>query len=309
MFVNKETLRLAYQVEKKDEGLKVIDVLATSMNISSRLIRKCKNHKNILLNGKSGSVNRLVYENDIITMMLDHDDNTFDPNPIEVEILYEDCDMMAVAKKPFLVVHPTKGHPEGTLANALSYHQYQTGENYKIRFINRLDRDTSGIVLIAKNAYAQQIISEQMQADEVDKTYYAVVLGIPTPLKGTIDLPIDREKEEDIKRIVIDSGLRCVTHYEVVTSTETHSLVKIKLETGRTHQIRVHFSHIGHAIVGDTLYGEPSSLINRQALHCYQMSFRPPRSTERIDAICQLPDDIISVMNQLNLEIKIDNKA
>ncbi|OJV65669.1 MAG: hypothetical protein BGO41_07490 [Clostridiales bacterium 38-18] len=309
MFVNKETLKLAYQVEKKDEGLKVIDVLATSMNLSSRLIRKCKNHKNILLNGKSGSVNRMVYENDIITMMLDHDDNSFEPNPISVEILYEDCDMMAVAKKPFLVVHPTKGHPEGTLANALSHHQYLTGENYKIRFINRLDRDTSGIVLIAKNAYAQQIISEQMQADEVDKTYYAVVKGTPVPSKGTIDLPIDREKEEDIKRIVIDTGLRCVTHYEVVSTTETHSFLKIKLETGRTHQIRVHFSHIGHAIVGDSLYGEPSDLIDRQALHCYQMSFKPPRENERVDAISQLPQDIVYLMNQLNLEIRIDNKV
>ncbi|MDH8679119.1 RluA family pseudouridine synthase [Fusibacter bizertensis] len=299
MYINKESLRLEYQVEAKDAGLKVIDVLATSMNISSRLIRKCKNHKNIFLNHKNGSVNRIVETGDIITMMLDHDENTFEPNPIDVEVLYEDCDIMAVSKPPFLVVHPTKGHPEGTLANALSYHQYQQKQNYKIRFINRLDRDTSGIVLIAKNAYAQQIISEQMQADEVGKHYYAIVEGVLKDDSGTIDLPIDREAELDIKRIVIESGLQSVTHYEVVEKFENHTFIKIELETGRTHQIRVHFSHIGHSIVGDSLYGKPSEWIDRQALHCYEMSFKSPREMEKTSVRCKIPADIESVLKRL----------
>ena len=216
MFINKESLRLDYEVETQDAGLKIIDVLATSMNISSRLIRKCKNNNNIWLNKKSGSVNRIVQSGDIISMMLDHDENTFEPNDIEVTVLYEDGDILIVDKPPFLVVHPTKGHPEGTLANALSHHQYQIGQNYKIRFINRLDRDTSGIVLIAKNAFAQQIVSEQMQANEVDKFYLAVVEGEMKDDKGTIDLPIDREAELDIKRIVIETGLASITHYEVL---------------------------------------------------------------------------------------------
>ncbi len=305
MYINKESLRLEYQVETQEAGLKVIDVLATSMNISSRLIRKCKNHKNIFLNNKNGSVNRIVQTGDVIAMMLDHDENTFDPNPINVEILYEDCDMMAVAKPPFLVVHPTKGHPEGTLANALSYHQYQQGQNYKIRFINRLDRDTSGIVLIAKNAYAQQIISEQMQADEVGKSYYAIVEGVLKEDKGTIDLPIDREAELDIKRIVIDSGLQSVTHFEVVERFEKHTFIKIELETGRTHQIRVHFSHIGHPILGDTLYGKPSEWIDRQALHCFEMSFKSPREHEKIAVKCKIPKDIDDVLTILRNSLVI----
>ncbi|GAB6106163.1 RluA family pseudouridine synthase [Fusibacter bizertensis] len=299
MYINKESLRLEYQVETKDAGLKVIDVLATSMNISSRLIRKCKNHKNIFLNKKNGSVNRIVNEGDVIAILLDHDENTFDPNPIDVEVLYEDCDMMAVAKPPFLVVHPTKGHPEGTLANALSNYQYQQNQNYKIRFINRLDRDTSGIVLIAKNAYAQQIISEQMQADEVDKCYYAIVEGVLADEAGTIDLPIDREAELDIKRVVIDSGLQSVTHYEVVEKFEKHTFVKIELETGRTHQIRVHFAHIGHPILGDCLYGSQSEWINRQALHCYEMGFRSPREANKISVKCEMPTDIMTVLTML----------
>lgn len=303
MFVNKESLRLDYQVEANDDGLKVIDVLATSMNISSRLIRKCKNHQNILLNQKSGSVNRIVHEGDIISMMLDHDENTFDPNPIDTVVIYEDGDLLIVDKPPFLVVHPTKGHPEGTLANAISYYQYQQKQNYKIRFINRLDRDTSGIVLIAKNAYSQQIVSEQMQENTVDKFYLAIVEGVLENDHGTIDLPIDREAEMDIKRIVIDSGQPSVTHFEVVERYKEHTLVKIMLETGRTHQIRVHFSHIGHPILGDALYGSSSELINRQALHCYQMSLIPPREKERHVFVSELSVDIKNAIDQLKNQL------
>lgn len=292
MYINKESLRLDYAVEDKDSGLKVIDVLATSMNISSRLIRKCKNHKNILLNNKNGSVNRVVYKGDVISMLLDHDENTFDPNPIEVKPLYEDGDVLVVDKPPFLVVHPTKGHPEGTLANALSYFQYLNGQNYKIRFINRLDRDTSGIVLIAKNAFAQQIVSEQMQSNLVDKKYLAVVEGVIEQDSGTIDLPIEREMELDIKRVVIESGMPSVTHYKVLERFEKHTFVEITLETGRTHQIRVHFSHIGHPILGDHLYGTKSDLIDRQALHCREMGFKPPREQEKISVDAELPDDM-----------------
>lgn len=299
MFINKESLRLDYEVESQDAGLKVIDVLATSMNISSRLIRKCKNHNHILLNKKSGSVNRIVQTGDIISMLLDHDENTFEPNPIEVKSLYEDGDLLIVDKPPFLVVHPTKGHPEGTLANALSYFQYQNGQNYKIRFINRLDRDTSGIVLIAKNAYAQQIVSEQMQADEVDKIYLAIVEGVLEDESGTIDLPIEREAELDIKRIVIDTGLPSVTHYEVLERFANHTFIKIFLETGRTHQIRVHFSHIGHSIHGDTLYGKHSEWIDRQALHCHMMVLKPPREKERVAIVSELPEDILKVLSIL----------
>ena len=260
MFINNETLRLDYEVELSEVGLKIIDVMATSMNLSSRLIRKCKNNGNIYLNKKSGSINRLVQVGDVISVLMDHDENTFEPNPIEVITLYEDGDLLIVDKPPFLVVHPTKGHPYGTLANAVSHHQYLMGQNYKVRFINRLDRDTSGIVLIAKNAFSQQIVSEQMQANTVDKIYHAIVEGVLPDDVGTIDLPIEREAELDIKRIVIESGLASVTHYEVLERFKNHTYIQIKLETGRTHQIRVHFSHIGHPILGDVLYGNPSEI-------------------------------------------------
>lgn len=299
MFINNETLKLEYMVEEADDGLKVIDVLATSMNISSRLIRKCKNNHNILLNGRDGSVNRQVKEGDIIALMLDHDENTFEPNDISIEILYEDADMLVVNKPPFLVVHPTKGHPEGTLANAISHHQYKAGQDYKARFINRLDRDTSGVVLIAKNAFAQQVISEQMQANEVDKNYYAVVNGVIKADRGTVNEPIERAEEGDVLRIVRPDGLPSITHYEVVERFKEHTFVKLRLETGRTHQIRVHLAHIGHGIVGDHLYGTVTELINRQALHCFEMSFRKARGGTPTRVIAPIPEDIDKLLKHL----------
>jgi 23S rRNA pseudouridine1911/1915/1917 synthase len=157
--------------------------------------------------------------------------------------------------------------------------------------------------LIAKNAFAQQIVSEQMQANEVDKFYLAIVAGELKDDQGTIDLPIDREAALDIRRIVIDTGLASVTHYEVLERFKGYTFVKISLETGRTHQIRVHFSHIGHPILGDHLYGQISDMIDRQALHCHEMSFKPPREKAKVSVVCNLPDDINNVLDLLRKEL------
>ena len=303
MFTNKDTLRLDYRVETQEEGLSVIDVLATSMGISSRLIRKCKRHKNILLNGCEGSVNRMVHSGDLISLMLDHDENTFDPEPIPIHVLYEDGDVLVINKQPFVVVHPTKGHPDGTLANGLSHYQYVRGQDYKARFINRLDRDTSGVLIVGKNAFSQQTIADQMQANEVEKRYDAIVVGEMADDRGTIDLPIERESMLDVRRAVIATGAPSVTHYEVIQRFKGFTHVRIRLETGRTHQIRVHMSHIGHPVLGDSLYGTPSDLINRQALHCSVMRFRPPRASDFIRIESPFPEDMAEAIRQLNRDI------
>ncbi|MDN5351729.1 MAG: rRNA synthase [Clostridiales bacterium] len=299
MYINTETLRLDYKVESSEEGLSVIDVAATSMGISSRLIRKCKQHKNIFLNGVAGSVNRTVHQGDVISFRLDHDENTFDPEPMTIRVLYEDGDVLVINKPPFLVVHPTKGHPDGTLANGLSHYQYERGEDYKARFINRLDRDTSGVLIVGKNAFAQQTVAEQMQANEVEKYYYTVVVGEVADDRGTIDLPIERETMLDIKRSVTEGGAPSVTHYEVVERFAGHTLLRVKLETGRTHQIRVHLSHIGYPVMGDTLYGTESPYINRQALHCASMTFKPPRAPAFIEVKAPLPEDLSEAIRLL----------
>ncbi|MBS7527350.1 RluA family pseudouridine synthase [Fusibacter paucivorans] len=302
MFINEETLKLAYEIEAHEVGMTILDVMARKMNLSRKLIRRCKVHKQIALNGNKISVNAKVSRGDVLTIMLDHDENTFEPNPIVIEVLYEDADVMVVNKPPFLVVHPTRGHQDGTLANAISHLQYQRGQNFKIRFINRLDRDTSGVLLVGKNGYAHQIIAEQMQDDTVEKHYTAVVEGCVLPSEGTINAPIDRLEEGDVRRGVTESGFPSITHYKVLASNDKASLVDITLETGRTHQIRVHFQSIGHAIIGDTLYGSSSDFIDRQALHCREMCFRSPRKPEKTVVKAELPDDFKRLLKVLDLQ-------
>ncbi len=301
MFINHDQHCLIYQVEKEDTGLKVIDVMATRMKLSSRLIRAGKRQKTIKLNGYKVSVNAIVDPGDEIAIEIEHLPNTFEANALDFKVIFEDEDIIGVNKPPFLVVHPTKGHPQGTLANGLSYRQNENNEDYKIRFINRLDRDTSGIVLIAKNAFAQQVISEQMKANAVDKIYYALVKGKLPYQKGTMNYPIERESEDSIYRIVRPDGLPSVTHYEVLGESNGYQLVRLKLETGRTHQIRVHLAHEGAPIVGDHLYGTASDKIDRQALHCYKMQFASPRTDEPICLTADLPEDFITLLNETGL--------
>lgn len=302
MYINDDPKRLDYVISAEERGKKVIDVMARGMQLSGRMIRHAKQTRQVALNGILGSVNQRVAQGDVISVYFNDEHNTFDPEPIPVDVIYEDGDVMAINKPPFLVVHPTSGHPDGTLANALSYLQHQKGEAYKVRFINRLDRDTSGIVLVAKNAYAQQMVTGQMMANAVDKIYYAVVEGTLEPREGSINAPIGHRSDEGPQRLVSGDGLPSVTHYRVLVQTATHALVRIELETGRTHQIRVHFNHIGHPLVGDTLYGTRSALISRQALHCGETAFEAPRHQKRICAVAPLPADFKRLLRTLELE-------
>jgi len=290
---------LEYVVECEDAGETVLGIVARKLMVSSRLIRKVKRKKNIFLNDRAVSVNATVRENDRVKVIVELERNIFDPEDLDIEVVYEDLDILIVNKRPFTVVHPTKGHPYGTLGNGIAYFNLQKGFDYKIRFINRLDRDTSGLVMIAKNPYGQQVISNQMIANEVDKVYYAVVEGIFEEKEGTINLPIGRRDEGDIERVVMEEGQQSVTHYKVVEELDGASLIEINLETGRTHQIRVHMSHIGHSLIGDTLYGKESNLIDRQALHAKSLTFKHVRTKEQCFVDSQLPEDMRTLVEKL----------
>lgn len=291
---------LEYTTIKDDEGKSLLEVLSKNMEISSRLIRKLKQDKRIYYNGRAKpSVNLKVRCNDVIKVIMDLEENQFLAEDIPIDILYEDLDMMVVDKKPYIVVHPTLGHPTGTIANALAKHFNDIGINTKIRFINRLDRDTSGVLLIAKNPYAQQIISTQMKENSTDKRYIALVHGDLKSQSATINEPIGRVCEGDIRRCVIDGGQDSITHYEVIDRFNGYTLVKIKLETGRTHQIRVHFAHIGHPLVGDELYGGDSTVFERQALHGAEISFYAPRTRIYTTVKSELPEDMKKLIERL----------
>jgi 23S rRNA pseudouridine1911/1915/1917 synthase len=198
------------------------------------------------------------------------------------------------------VVHPTKGHPDNTIANGLVNYINKTRQSFKIRFINRLDRDTSGLLMIAKNPFAQQELSNQMIKNVVEKKYLAVVYGIIEKDYGIIDEPIGRTEKDSIHRKVIESGQRSITHYEVVERYKNASLVRLTLETGRTHQIRVHMKHIGHPLIGDELYGYvDNELIDRQALHSETLKFYQPRTGEEKFVKAEIPEDIKNLITKL----------
>lgn len=290
---------LEYIAEQKDAGLKLMDVLHQSMELSGRMIRRSKKEKAIHLNNQRVSLSSRIRKGDLITIEMEMEKNIFEPQDIPIQVVFEDADLLIVNKQPFLVVHPTKGHPTGTLANGIAKLFLDEGLDIKIRFINRLDRDTSGLMMIAKNPYAQTVISEQMIAGTVTKEYLAIVHGRIEKDKGTIDAPIGLENENDIERKVMEGGKACVTHYEVVKRFDNASLVKIQLETGRTHQIRVHFRHIGHTLFGDELYGGNHDLIDRQALHCTRMVFKLARPSEEIELHADMPDDMLALIEKL----------
>ena len=183
-------------------------------------------------------------------------------------------------------------HYSDSLANGVKFYFDRIGLRKKIRIVNRLDRNTSGIVIFAKNEYIQETLIKQMQSKEFKKEYLAIVEGILQEKSGTLDFPIARKDGSIIERCVKPNGEKAITHYNVLKDFNGLSLVHIVLETGRTHQIRVHFSHIGHPVLGDTLYGNPSNLISRQALHSFKVSFIHPISQEKLSLEAPIPDDM-----------------
>jgi 23S rRNA pseudouridine1911/1915/1917 synthase len=202
-----------------------------------------------------------------------------------------------------LPVHPSKEHLNKSLANIAAYYYEQKGEKFIFRCVNRLDKNTSGVAVIAKNSYVHEALRQQSISGQIKKIYIAVVHGEVTSEKGTIDAPVYRPAAATIKRIISPLGQRAITHYEVMSKSDGLSVLKINLETGRTHQIRVHFSYIGHPLVGDFLYGdENDGYIKRQALHCRSVSLIHPISGQLVEFKADLPEDIRSLIkNNIDL--------
>lgn len=258
-------------------------------------------------------------EGDVLLVVLPEEKSYFVPEPIPIDPVFEDEELLVINKQPGIVVHPTHSRPSHTIAGGIAQYMLDTGQEFKIRFINRLDMDTSGLLVLGKNAHAQNDYVKQQQAGKVEKRYLAVVKGIPGPVgtKGTVDAPIGRPDPEHPRRSVMEGGRPSVTHYEVLEifprgqmSGETsdsmedgrsgYTLLSLLLETGRTHQIRVHMSHLSHPVVGDYLYGgEAIHLIDRQALHACGLSFSHPITKERLRLEAPLPDDMVRLLAQL----------
>ncbi len=310
------TKNITYTVTKEDEGRLVKEILRSRMDFSGKLLSRVKFHGDILLNGKHVTVRQRVIEGDVISAEYPEEESFFPAQNIPLDIVYEDDDLLLVNKQPGLIVHPTYNFPDHTLANAITYYMEQKGEVYKLRFVNRLDMFTSGIVIVAKNPHAQDVISRQMQENTTVKNYIAIVHGIMEG-SGTVDEPIDKDPNHKARRYVTPDGYPSVTHWEVIKtwegkkygSIEGFSLLKLKLDTGRTHQIRVHLTHLGHPIVGDELYGQlfgydiPPSWMPRQALHAAHLELDHPVTGKHISVDAPLPLDMVKCLEYIENEL------
>lgn len=293
---------ITYKVKPEGNESKVRDYLKYEENLSSRFIKNAAMDKRLWVNNEKVKLNYVLKEGDIIKVDVEKDETqNIQGEDLNIEVVHEDEDLLVVNKPPFMVVHPTKRHQSGTLANGVIYHFRKNNDSSIVRLVSRLDRDTSGLIMIAKNQFSHMNLAKSMEKNEVKKSYLAIIHGHLDKAEGTIDLPIGRLENETIRRGVTEDGQRSVTHYKVIESYERGSLLELVLETGRTHQIRVHLSHIGHPIYGDTLYGEEddSDLIERQALHAYGLKVPHPRSGNILDFHSELPEDMKKLLELL----------
>jgi len=291
---------LEYQVSAKEQGNSLEDVLKLILHISGRMIQKLTRENGLQVNGKKSFLAYQVKTSDRVQVKVFKKENYgVEPELLPLEILYEDDHVLVINKAYGIAVHPTEPHHKRTLANAIAYYYQTIGLQAKVNHVHRLDKDTSGAILIAKHSLAHSILDEQLRNREIKREYYAIVAGTPTNLSGTIDLPIGRDRHHATRRRVSTSGDQAVTHYEVVESFSEASLLKLKLDTGRTHQIRVHLSHLGHPVYGDYLYGGPLKGIKRQALHATKLSFKHPFTQEEIEVIAPMPEDMKNLIKEL----------
>jgi len=281
---------LNYTIQENDKTVK--SILTENLKFSGRLSKKLERNGKIYLNGKTVKLNKSIFTGDQLSIEFDEEEDQYAAVDIPIDIIYEDDDLLVVNKPPYIVVHPTRSHQDDTIANGLAYYFKKNNINRKVRFVNRLDMNTSGIVIIAKNPYVHNQLGKQLKSNSVEKFYYAIVEGLMTEKKGRIKAPIARLNPEDIVRVVHPSGKECITEFIAEKKFNNMTLVKLKLITGRTHQIRVHLKHIGHPIVGDTLYGNKSIFIDRQALHCYKMKLNHPITNKELIIKCPVPADM-----------------
>lgn len=294
-----EIMNLSYQIDKDDYYDNVLHVLKEQFLLSDRLITKLKKANQIYLNKLPTYTKKSVTVGDTVSVLIDfeEDNSNIVASNIPLNIIYEDDYLLVINKSANIAVHPSILHFDNSLSNGVKFYFDKLGLKKKIRIVNRLDRNTSGIIVFAKNEYIQECLIKQMKTKELKKEYLAIVEGILESKSDTLTFPIARKEGSIIERTVSSDGDSAITHYDIVKEFNNLSLVHITLGTGRTHQIRVHFSYIGHPILGDTLYGRPSELINRQALHSYKLTFTHPVTKKVLSLEAPLPNDIKNILN------------
>ncbi|MCS7460814.1 RluA family pseudouridine synthase [Paenibacillus doosanensis] len=324
---------LTYHVSQEEDGILLKTILQSRMHLSRKLLSRLKlTEQGITVNGERQYISIRVREGDLVEVrMLKEESDDILPQPLPLDILHEDEQLLVLNKAAGMIVHPTHGHYVNTLANGVVHYWQQQGKSYRFRPIHRLDQETSGTLAVAKNPFVHQQVSEQMQAHQVKKEYIALVHGVMEDDQGTVNEPIDRDPDQPHIRIVTPSGYAAVTHYRVERRFREATMVRLWLETGRTHQIRVHMKHLGHPLLGDKLYllGEPTAAVqtdadtetarsegsavsgglggagasawglDRHALHACTLGFVHPGTKRWIEFEAPLPDDLTRCVERL----------
>lgn len=284
-------MKLKYIIENNKSNIN--QILQNKLSISSRLLYKLIKSQRILLNGNICDTRNHSNVGDtlIVDFNYDEDNSNIVPTKMDLDIIYEDEWLLIVNKPAGVAIHPSILHYSDSLCNGIRFYFDSIGLKKKIRPVNRLDLNTSGLVIFAKCEYIQECLISQMKDNLFKKEYLAICDGIFENKYGTINLPIARKEDSIIERCISDYGQPSITHYEVLKEFGNYSLVRCILETGRTHQIRVHMSAISHPLIGDSLYGSISDLIDRQALHCYKLRFVHPITKNFMDFCGEIPLD------------------
>lgn len=272
----------------------VKEVLKAHFHISDRLLLKLKRHEQIWVNGKKAFVHTTLRQNDnvMVEIAFSEKSENIVPTKMNLSIIFEDEAMLILNKPAGLPVHPSIEHFSDSLSNGVQFYFEQHHIQTKIRPVNRLDKNTSGLVIFAKNEYVQECLIRQMANHTFEKYYLAILLGNLKETHGTINAPIARKDGSIIEREINKTGQQAITHYKLIQNYENFCLVEFKLETGRTHQIRIHSKYMGHPILGDTLYGNASDLIAHQALHAYKIRFIHPITNQKMNFETELPENM-----------------
>lgn len=289
-------MKLKYKVKTNQSTIN--QILQNEIKISSRLLHKLITLNKIQLNSKPCNTKNMAKMGDILTINFEYEENSSNiiPTKMDLKIIYEDEWFLIVNKPSGIAIHPSILHYSASLCNGIKYYFNTIGLNKKIRPVNRLDLNTSGLVIFAKCEYIQECLISQMKEKIFKKEYLAICDGLFKEKFGTIDLPIARKENSIIERCISINGQISITHYKILKEYKNYSLVNCTLETGRTHQIRVHLSAIGHPLIGDSLYGTFSDLIDRQALHCFKLVFLHPITKKFMDFEGELPLDFKNLL-------------
>ena len=303
--MNESAREIEYKVNNEEDGVTARHIMSQFLKLSSREISRCKQFEDGVMVKAAGTtqyrpvwLKDVLRDGDILKVKIYEDiDNSGDviPSDNPIDVVYEDEDLILLNKPGDVVVHPSYAHHLDSLSNALAGYYKRTGQNHVIRTIGRLDRETSGLLIFAKNRHAAAILSNQKGNMSRRKEYLALVSGVMEQEQGTIDAPIGQEEGVRMIRKVMENGKEAITHYKLIRQFKDYALIRLHLDTGRTHQIRVHMSYIGHPLLGDNLYGKEipdDHGMTRAALHAAHLEFKQPITGEELAFDADLPPDM-----------------